>query len=62
MNKLKNKEQELPKKREDKMVKPKQGVRPFNFPAHNVTIHATDIRDAENQLENLLKSKSKKDD
>jgi hypothetical protein len=46
----------------DKMMKPSKAVRPFNFPAHGVTVDATDTHDAEKKLQDHLKPKSKKDD
>lgn len=49
-------------KRANKMASPTKGVRPFNFPAHNVTIEASDIREAESKLKETLKPKLKQDD
>lgn len=31
----------------------------YNFPAHEVTVMATDLRDAENKLHALIKNNSK---
>lgn len=56
-----NEKNEAPKKA-NKMMKARKGVRPFNFPAHNITIEASDIREAEAKLQNHLKPKSKQDD
>ena len=56
------KDQDKSQKKADKMVKPKQAVRPFNFPNHNLTVEAANIREAEAKLESHLKSKSKQDD
>ena len=49
-------------KKANKMAKPSKSVRPFNFPAHGVTVEAKDIRDAESKLKEHLKPKSKQDD
>lgn len=56
-----NEKNEVPKKA-NKMMKASKGIRPFNFPSHNVTIEASDIREAEAKLQTHLKLKSKQDD
>ena len=43
--------------RSDKMVKPTQGVRDFNFPRHDVTIKASTASEATEKLNDSLKSK-----
>lgn len=60
--KSKSQEKREAEQRTDKMVKPSKSVRDFNFPHHSVTIQATNIREAENKLEDHLKPKSKQDD
>lgn len=44
------------------MMKPKDSVRPFNFPAYDITVQATCTHEAEEKLHEILKTKSKEND
>lgn len=46
----------------DKMAKPSESVRDFNFPSHGVTIQASCTREAHDKLRKHLKPKSKTND
>ena len=62
MSKSKSEERREDIQRSDKMVKPSKSVRNFNFPAHNVSVEASSIKEANKKLDTHLKSKSNQDD
>jgi translation initiation factor 2 alpha subunit (eIF-2alpha) len=49
----------MAKSKENNAKEEVQTLIEYNFPAYEVTVLATDLRDAENQLQALIKNNSK---